>query len=516
VSEYVRVEEIPRIAGKERKDVESYKYLIIGGGLAGGRAVGGIRDLDEEGTVAVVTQEPHRPYERPPLSKKYLRGEVGTGRVYVEDADYYDEHDVELLTEVRATALDPKRKVVTLEDGRELEYEKLLLATGGHAWRLPLPGNELEKVFALRTIEDSEAIRRAGGEGKHALIMGGSFIGSEVAASLRQLGTQVTMIFPESRLLERIVPVAVSDFLFTTYRDEGIEVLPGTVAEELKGDGEVERATLDNGETLEVDLVVMGVGIRLNTELAEEAELELNERGAVLVDEQLRTSDRDIYAAGDIAAWPDPTFGERLRVEHWDVARRQGRRAGRNMAGEGERYTALPYFYSDLFDLSFEVWGNLTSWEQTVFRGSLEEGSLGIYYFDEGRMVGVLSMGRPSGERSPMQDLVRARPKRDEVAEQLRDEGVDLGTLVGGEEEGPEMEGPALSFEEDIRPLFREKDIEEMKEIADFDLSDYEAVRENAESIHARLDDGTMPCDGPWPDEDIETFRRWIDQGMEE
>jgi hypothetical protein len=187
------------------------------------------------------------------------------------------------------------------------------------------------------------------------------------------------------------------------------------------------------------------------------------------------------------------------------------------MAGEEEAYTALPYFFSDLFDLSFEVWGNLSSWDETVLRGALDEGSFAYYYFDEGQLVGVLSMGRPSTERNPMQDLVKAQPAYDEVADELRDEGLDLGTLVGGEEEAAEKAaGPALSFEEDIRPLFREKDVEEMKDIADFDMSDYDDVRENAESIYARLDDGTMPCDGPWPEEDIETFRRWIDRGMKQ
>jgi len=494
--------------------MQAYKYVIIGGGLAGGRGVGGIRQVDRAGSVALVTQERHLPYERPPLSKKYLRGEVDLDRVRVEERSYYDENDVDLLTETRVRELDVAARVVRLDNGEELQYEKLLLATGGHAWRLPLPGNDLENVFTLRTIEDSEQIRAAAGEGKHALIMGGSFIGSEVAASLRQLGTQVTMIFPESRLLERIVPVEVSDYIFAVYRDEGIDVLPGTVAEKLEGDGAVERAILDTGDSVEVDLVVMGVGIRLNTELAEEAGLDLNETGAVVVDEHLRTSNPDIYAAGDIAAWPDPTFGERLRVEHWDVARRQGRRAGRNMAGEEKAYGALPYFFSDLFDLSFEVWGNLSSWDETVQRGSLEEGGFALFYFDEGRLVGVFSMGRPSSERTPMQDLVRARPEMDAVADQLSDEDVELASLIGEEEPAEEeAEGPELSFEEDIGPLFRDKDVEEMKDIADFDLSDYEDVKENAEVIYARLDDGTMPCDGPWSEEWIHRFRLWIGQG---
>ncbi|MGM0401840.1 MAG: NAD(P)/FAD-dependent oxidoreductase, partial [Chloroflexota bacterium] len=360
-----------------------------------------------------------------------------------------------------------------------------------------------------------QAIQEAGGEGKHALIMGGSFIGSEVASSLTQRGAEVTMIFPESGILGYIVSKGLSEFLTEVYQQKNVTVLPEVICETLEGDGNVERAVLSNGQSLDVDLVVMGVGIALNTELAQEAGLELGEDEAVIVDEHLRSSDPNIYCAGDIAAWPDPTFGERLRVEHWDVARRQGRRAGRNMAGEEEAYNALPYFFSDMFDLSFEVWGNLASWERTVERGSLEERSVAYYYFDEGKMVGVFAMGRPSEERSPMQELVKARVAYDEVADVLRDEGVELETLLGGaEEEAADEEGTELSFEEDIRPLFREKDVEEMKEIADFDLSNYEDVRENAEAIHSYVADGSMPCDGPWPEEQVEKFKRWMNQGM--
>jgi 3-phenylpropionate/trans-cinnamate dioxygenase ferredoxin reductase subunit len=410
--------------------MESYKYVIIGGGLTGGRAVENIRKIDPDGTTALVTEEPHMPYERPPLSKGYLTGEEGLDHVYLKDDAYYARNNIEVINGVRATIVDRTARSVTLDDGRVLEYEKLLLATGGHAWRLPIPGNNLPGVFTLRTIEDADAIRAAAKPGKHALVIGGSFIGSEVASSLAQLGLSVTMIFLETRLLERIMPEELSAFLRAKYEANGVRILPTTKLESLEGSGRVERAKLDNSEVLDVDLVVMGLGIRLDTELARDAGLTLGEKGAVIVDEYLRTSDPNIYAAGDIAAWPDPTFGKRLQVEHWNVARGQGLRAGRNMAGEAKPYTALPYFFSDLFDFSFEVWGDLTAWGQTVLRGTMEGGSFALYYFDQGQMVGVLAAGRPDEERKPMQALVKARLAYEDVAAKLSDEGVGLDTLV--------------------------------------------------------------------------------------
>ena len=408
----------------------SYNYVIVGGGVAAGKACEGIRELDQSGSIAVVTDEPHRPYHRPSLSKEYLIGEKQLEEVFVGDEDFYTENDIDLITNTRALKIDPAGHSVTLNDDRTLEYRRLLLATGGRARRLPLPGADLENVFTLRTIENSQAIQEAGGEGRRALVMGGSFIGSEVAASLTMRGTDVTMLFPGSRLLERLAPQELSDFLHQMYKEKGIRILTGTVATALRGDGAVKSVELDNDEALEIDMSVMGVGIRLNTELAGRAGLELGMQNAVIVDERLRTSDPSIYAAGDIAAWPDRTFNKRLRVEHWDVARGHGLQAGRNMAGEDKAYTRIPYFFSDLFDFSFEVWGNLTSWDQTVLRGSLEEGSFAFYYFDQGQMTGVLTTGRPDEEREPMQELVRARPSYESVVTGLRDESMDLVDLL--------------------------------------------------------------------------------------
>jgi NADPH-dependent 2,4-dienoyl-CoA reductase/sulfur reductase-like enzyme len=503
--------------------MKHYKYIIIGGGIAGGSAVAGIRQVDEGGSLALVTQEAHQPYERPPLSKGFLQGEAGLKRVYLQAEDYFDNQNADLLVATRVTGLDPTERLITLEGGNELKYEKLLLATGGRAWRLPIQGNDLPGVFTLRTIADSENIRAAAGKEKQALVLGGSFIGSEVSATLAQLGCRVTMVFPEHRLLERIVPEELSEYLHAKYKDHQVNILPGTTPKKLDGQDKVERALLDSGETLDTDLVVMGVGIRLNTELAQDTGLDIREDdNAILVDENLRTSDPHIFAAGDIAAWPDSTFEKRLRVEHWDVARRQGLRAGRNIAGDIEPYNALPYFFSDLFDLTFDVWGDLSKWERTVLRGSLEEGRFAYYYFNQDRLIGVLAVDRPDTERVPMQTLVKARPDYNEVADGLQDEDSDLAKLakkLSNEGQPPSKEKEKkgmkdLSFAEDIRPLFREKDVEEMIDISDFDLSDYEDVKQWAESIYARIEDGSMPCDGAWSEEKLDRFKQWMDQGM--
>ncbi len=407
-----------------------YRYVIVGGGLAGQRAAQGIRDADADGPVALLTAEPHLPYERPPLSKGYLMGEAGLDAVIIKGEEWYEENAIELMTGTRVVGVDSVAHRLALENGARLSYGKLLLATGGHAWRLPLPGADLENVFTLRTIEDSDAIQAAAEGADGALVLGGSFIGSEVTASLTQMGVNVTMVFPESRLLERIVPQRFSAFLQDVFEGEGVRILPGRKPERLEGDGGVERAVLDSGETLQADVVVMGVGIRLNTELAEDAGLEMTDRGAVIVDEYLRTSDPAIYAAGDIAAWPDRTFDTRLRVEHWDVARRQGLRAGRNMAGDEKPYASVPYFFSDMFDLSFEVWGNLDAWDETVLRGELGSSSFMLFYFNQGIVVGILSVGRLGDARKVIPGLVKARLAYEEVGEKMAAESVELSTLI--------------------------------------------------------------------------------------
>jgi NADPH-dependent 2,4-dienoyl-CoA reductase/sulfur reductase-like enzyme len=410
--------------------MKGYTYLIIGGGIAGGKACEGIREVDQEGSIALITKEGHRPYQRPPLSKGYLKNEVDLDHVYLHASEKYQELNVNLLKGREAAGLSPEDHIVTLEDGEEIRYEKLLLATGGSAIRLPIWGNELENVFTLRSIEDAQNIQEAAGANKRALVMGGSFIGAEVSATISQLGTQVVEIFPESRLLEHVVPEELSEHLYDLFSENNVRLLPDTLSEGLEGETSVQRAILNNGERLDVDFVVMGVGIKLNTDFAKDSGLEIRQDGSIPVNQRLQTNHPDIFAAGDITAWPDPNSDQRLQVEHWDVARRQGRIAGRNMAGADQSYTALPYFFSDLYDLSFEVWGDLTSWNQTVRRGSIKTGSFAYFYFAEGQLKGVLAVDRPDEEREAFKKLPELQPTFADVADKLQDESINLSELV--------------------------------------------------------------------------------------
>jgi NADPH-dependent 2,4-dienoyl-CoA reductase/sulfur reductase-like enzyme len=410
--------------------MREFQYLVIGGGIAGGKALEGVREVDSDGSLALITRENHPPYHKPPLSKGYLRDEADLEDVYLKTEEAYQDLDVDLVLGREVVEIDPEKKIVTLEDGEDIKYDKLTLATGGSANRLPLWGSELERVFTLRSIEDAQRIREAAGPNTRALVLGGSFIGAEVTASLSQLGCQVVEIFPESRLLEHIAPEPLSAQLTRMLEERDIRVLPGTVAESLEGDQAVRRAVLDNRERLDVDFVVMGVGISLNTEIAEAAGIEVRQDGSVVVDEKLRTNQPDLYAAGDVTAFPGEYQDGMLHVEHWDVARGQGLTAGRNMAGADKAYTELPYFFSDILDFSFEVWGELTGWEDAVLRGSLEDNSFAYYFFRDGKLAGVLASGRPDEEREAMQTLPKQRPAHDQVADVLADEGADLDQLL--------------------------------------------------------------------------------------
>ncbi len=338
---------------------DDFKYIVIGGGLAGASAVEGIREKDTDGSIAMLANEEHLPYDRPPLTKKLWTGKMSYGQVFLHDQKYYFDNNVEVLLGVTVTAIDPVRKNIVDSAGRFYHYEKLLLATGGRPRRLSITGGNLEGICYYRYLEDYRRISNLATAEKSAVIVGGGFIGSELAASLSLNGIKVSMIFPGSYICEKVFPGYLASALQKEYVKKGIEIINGDkpLSFEKKNNGFVVHT--ENGEEIESDMLIVGIGINPEYELAATAKLRSN--NGVVVNEYLQTSDPDIYAAGDNAAFPCRALGKVMRFEHWDNARSQGIQAGKNMAGAREPFDYLPYFFSDLFEFGYEAVGEVDS-----------------------------------------------------------------------------------------------------------------------------------------------------------
>ena len=353
------------------------RYLIVGGGLTADGACKGIREVDPDGTIVLVGEEPHAPYARPPLSKALWKGEAentiwrGT-----------EELGVDLRLGRRIVALELQKRVATDAEGERYHYERLLLATGGRPRRLPFG----DDVIYFRTLDDFRRLRTLADRGSQFVVIGGGFIGSEIAAALALNGSPVTMVFSEPGIAARIFPAELSAALNDYYRSRGVELFPGASVAGIERD----RITLGDGRTLEADAVVAGIGIEPNVELAAEAGLPVTD--GIVVDALGRVGGRgDVFAAGDVARFPVPALGGDLRVEHEDHAKTHGRRVGANMAGAAEPYDHLPFFYSDLFDLGYEAVGELDSRLQTIVElGELGNEGLVYYLDDDDRPRGVL------------------------------------------------------------------------------------------------------------------------------
>ena len=357
-----------------------YPYLIIGGGMTGAAAANGIRELDDAGTIGLISVEPEPPYDRPPLSKKLWDGKKTIDEIYVKLPGNVQPHFGR-----RVVALDPAARAVTLDDGARHTYGRLLLATGGDPRRLPFGG---AAVNYYRTLADYRALRADADRGAGFVVIGGGFIGSEVAASLRKRGNDVTLVFPEAAICNRVFPARLGAYLNDTYREKGVEVLAESTVTDIEVGESGATVTLDDGRRLAADRVVAGIGIEPDVTLARAAGLGVD--NGILVDERLQTTQPGIYAAGDVANYPDAMLGMRRRVEHADAARAMGRAAGRNMAGAGEAYHYLPMFYSDLFELGYEAVGQCDSRLEVVedWREEFKQGVL--YYMQDGRVRGVL------------------------------------------------------------------------------------------------------------------------------
>jgi 3-phenylpropionate/trans-cinnamate dioxygenase ferredoxin reductase component len=345
--------------------------VIVGGGLAAGTAVTELRELGYDGDLVVVAEEPHPPYERPPLSKELLQGRKDAEATYVQPLDWYAEHEVDLRSGVRATAIDTGARTVEIGDGEHLGYSSLLLATGARARRLPLLSTDQVEVRYLRTLDDALGLRDRLGDGRNLLVVGGGWIGMEAAASARQLGTTVTLVEPAEQPLLAALGAEVGARFAAEHRAHGVDLRTGTGLDLLEGD----EAILSDDSRVRVDTVLVGVGAVPNDGLAREAGLAVD--GGVLVDAGLRASADGVFAAGDVASVHHPVLGERVRVEHWQNAIDQGRTAAHALLGENPSFSALPYFFTDQYDLGMEYFGHVG--RDGFDRLEIEEGERNAY-----------------------------------------------------------------------------------------------------------------------------------------
>jgi 3-phenylpropionate/trans-cinnamate dioxygenase ferredoxin reductase subunit len=357
-----------------------YKYLTVGAGMTADAAVRGIRELDAASSIGLIGNDDNPPYNRPPLSKSLWKGKP-LERIWRNT----QELSVDLHLGRTVRSIDPAKKMVTDDQGASYEYDKLLLATGGTPRRLPFGGGN---IIYYRTLEDYKYLRELSEQKENFGVIGGGFIGSEIAAALAMNGKKVTLLFPDEGIGARIFPREIADYITDYFRQKGVTVIPGVHVTDLqKMDGLLQIITSEE-KTVTVDGVVAGIGIQPNVDLAQAAGLKLG--NGIVVDETLHTSQPDIFAAGDVAEFYNPALDKRMRVEHEDNANTMGKQAGRNMAGANEPYNYLPYFFSDLFELGYEAIGELDSRLETFvdWKDPLKKGV--IYYLAEGRVRGVL------------------------------------------------------------------------------------------------------------------------------
>jgi 3-phenylpropionate/trans-cinnamate dioxygenase ferredoxin reductase subunit len=401
-------------------------FVIVGASLTGAKAAETLRAEGFTGRLVLVGAETERPYERPPLSKDYLRGEVGREKVHVHDESFYAAQEIELRLGRTAVRLDTGEAELTLDGGERLGYDRLLLATGAEPRRLTIPGAQLDGVHYLRSVEDSDALRERLDAGGSVVVVGAGWIGAEVAASARQRGLDVTVIEPASVPLERVLGSEVGAVYRDIHADHSVRMLLGTGVEAFEGDAFVERVTTDDGHRIACDFVVVGIGVQPRIQLAAEAGIAAE--NGILVDEQLRSSASGVFAAGDVAHALHPLYGERIRVEHWANALHQGPVAARNMLGHAEAYDRVPYFFSDQYDVGMEYSGFARAWDRVVFRGDPASREFIAFWLLGERVVAGMNVN-VWDVVDPIQQLIRERAVVDD--RRLADPDIPLAELAG-------------------------------------------------------------------------------------
>jgi 3-phenylpropionate/trans-cinnamate dioxygenase ferredoxin reductase component len=400
-------------------------FAIIGASLAGGTAAATLRQDGFDGDVILIGAEPQPPYERPPLSKQYLRGEVPFEKALVRPADFYEQNRIATRFGVRATHVDPGERIVELDTGRRVRYDKLLITTGVRNRQPAIPGLDLAGVFGLRSVGDANALRTQIASGRRAVVVGMGFIGCEVVASLRQRGVEVVSVDPSPTPLFRVLGEQVGQVMAAIHRDHRVDTIFEDVVTRFEGSGRVERVITRQGRRIDCDFAVVGVGVEPVVDFI--ARSGIATENGILTDEHCRTSADGIYAAGDVANHLHPVFGRRMRVEHWQNAMQQGAAAARSMLGKRQPYDAVHWFWSDQYDMNLQYAGFHRQSEQIVVRGSLAARNFVAFYLNRGRIDAVVGLNRGKDVRRIM-PLIKSRKLVDPG--QLEDEGIDLRSLA--------------------------------------------------------------------------------------
>jgi 3-phenylpropionate/trans-cinnamate dioxygenase ferredoxin reductase component len=404
---------------------EAQTFVIIGAALAGAKAAEELRTQGFDGRIVLIGDEQELPYERPPLTKDYLRGESPRDKAQVHEAGFYEQHEIELLTGVHVTAVEPAERRIEVEGGPGFTYDQLLIATGAEPRRLDMPGADLDDVHYLRTLADCDVLRRLLDAGGKVAVIGAGWIGCEFAASARQLGLDVTLIEPASLPLLRVLGSELGAFYRDVHRDHGVELRMDTGVDAFEEQGLLTGVRTSDGRTIGYDFIVVGIGVVPRTGLAEAAGAKIE--NGIVVDQQLRTTIPNVFAAGDVAnAW-HPFYQRQIRVEHWANALHQGPAAAQAMLGQAVSYERLPYFFSDQYDVGMEYSGYATEWDEVLFRGAVADGEFIAFWLKDGRVVAGMNVN-VWDVNEDVQALIRSEQQVDKAT--LVDSDTPLGELI--------------------------------------------------------------------------------------
>ena len=402
-----------------------HKVVIAGAGHAAGQVAAALRHNGFDGRILLVGEEPWPPYQRPPLSKKFLAGKVPAERLYFKPPDFYDSHRIDLCLNTRITAIDRDRRDVVTAAGERIAYDTLVLATGSRARHIDVPGSDLDGLHYLRNIDDVARIRAGLDTARRVVIIGAGYIGLEVAAVTRQLGHTVTVLEMADRVMSRVVSPVVSRFYEAEHATHGVKLELSTALEAFEGDTRIDAVRLSGGRSIPADLVIVGVGIVPNTELAASANLEVD--NGIVVDAQCRTADESIYAVGDCTSHPNQIYGRRIRLESVHNALEQAKTAAANICGEDASYTQVPWFWSDQYDIKLQIAGLSQGYDAVVVRGEPAKRSFSCLYIRDGVLIACDAINAPR-DFVQSKSLIAARQKI--APERLADSSLPLGNLA--------------------------------------------------------------------------------------